>query len=131
MLKDERGTAVLEMAIVLPVLLALILGIIAYGDWFLVAHNVQQAANDAARSTIGGLTSAERLQMAVTSAQTDMRRAGTLDPQNATFAVDDDGTTLAVRIRYDASTDPLLNLSFVKTPSLVIERSAVVRLDSM
>ena len=128
---DIRGTAAIEMAFIMPLLLALILGIISYGTWFLTAHNVQQAANDAARAAIGGLTSTERLKLAVTSAQTNMSRSGALESGKATFTVDDDGTSLSVRIRYDASSDPLLHLGFVTTPSSVIERTAAVRLDSM
>jgi len=131
MWRDIRGTAVAEMAIVLPVLLALILGIISYGDWFYVAHNVQQAANNSARSAVGGLTSTERLQMALATAKSDMMRSGNLDFKNATLNIDDDGTSLTVHVRYDASSDPLLHLSFVNTPSSIIERAASVRLDSL
>ncbi|HSI16265.1 MAG TPA: TadE family protein, partial [Sphingomonas sp.] len=47
---DLRGVAVVEMAIVLPVLLVILMGIVTYGSWFLTAHSVQQVANDAARA---------------------------------------------------------------------------------
>lgn len=131
MLRDIRGTAVIEMAIVLPLLLALLLGIISFGDWFYVAHNVQQVANNAARAAIGGMTGSERLQMAVASAKSDMFRTGNLDPNKATVSVNDDGVSLSVKVLYDASSDPLLHLSFVSAPSHTIERMASVRMDSM
>lgn len=131
MIKDNRGTALVEMAIALPVLLTLIMGIVSYGDWFYTAHNIQQAANEAARSAIGGLTSKERQSLAIESAQTIMRRAGIVEDAATTFLVADDGTTFVMRIRHDASYDPLLRLSFVVSPSTIIQRAAAVRLDSM
>jgi len=129
--RDARGAVLVEMAITLPILLMLLMGIVSYGDWMMTAHSVQQAANDAARSTIAGLTSTERASIAQTTMQTTLRRAGTLDPTRATLSVDDDGTTLVVRLRYDASADPLLHLSLVPMPSAQIQRNAAIRLDSL
>lgn len=119
------------MAMVLPVLLALIMGILSYGDWFLTAHTVQQAANDAARAAIAGLTSAERQQIASDNVQAMLQRGGTLLPTNATTTVNDDGTTLAVRVRYDASRDPMLHVAFVAPPNPVIQRTAAISLGGL
>jgi uncharacterized membrane protein len=129
--QDVRGTALVEMAITLPVLLMLLMGIVSYGDWMLTAHSVQQAANDAARASIAGLTSSERASIAQSTMQTNLRRAGVLDPSHATLSVDDDGSTLVVRLLYDANADPLLHLSFVPMPSAQIERNAAIQLDSL
>jgi Flp pilus assembly protein TadG len=49
---DTRGTAIIEMALLLPLFLMLLLGILIYGQYFLLAHSVQQAANDGARAAI-------------------------------------------------------------------------------
>src|SRR3546814_9897733 len=49
-------------------LVTLLLGLVCYGQYFLIAHSVQQIANDAARATIGGLTSDERSRLAVDAA---------------------------------------------------------------
>src|SRR3546814_17971580 len=57
---DRRGAVIVEMALVLPLLVTLLLGLVCYGQYFLIANRVQQIANDAARATIGGRTSAER-----------------------------------------------------------------------
>lgn len=131
-LARHRGGAVLvEMAISLPILLTLMMGIISYGEWFLIAHSIQQAANDAARSAISGLTATERQAIAIATAQTDMRRGGVLNPARATFAVNDDNTTVVVAVSYNASTDPLLHLSFLPMPPAIIQRTAVIRLDGL
>ena len=129
--RNDRGAVLVEMAITLPVLLILLMGIISYGDWMLTAHSVQQAANDAARAAIAGLTSSERASLAQSGMQTNLRRADVLNPARATLSVDDDGATLVVRLRYDASADPLLHLSFVPMPSALIERVAAIKLDSL
>ncbi len=119
------------MAVALPILLTMIMGIISYGDWFLIAHSIQQTANDAARSAISGLTATERQATAIATAQTDMRRSGVLNPARATFSVNDDNTTVVVAVRYDASSDPLLHLSFIPMPANTIQRTAVIRLDGL
>lgn len=130
-MRHRRGAVIVEMAIALPVLLTLIMGIVSYGEWFLTAHSIQQTANDAARSAISGLSAAERSATAIATAQTDMRRAGVLNPSRATFTVNDDNTTVVVAVRYDASNDPLLHLSFVPMPATTIQRTAVIRLDGL
>src|SRR3546814_15918207 len=65
---DRRGAVIVEMALVLPLLVTLLLGLVCYGQYFLIAHSVQQIANDAARATIGRLTAAEPTRPAVDSA---------------------------------------------------------------
>jgi len=131
LLRHSKGAVIVEMAVALPVLLTLIMGIISYGDWFLTAHSIQQTANDAARSAISGLTATERQATAIATAQTDMRRGGVLNPARATFSVNDDNTTVVVAVNYDASSDPLLHLSFVPMPATTIQRTAVIRLDGL
>ena len=46
------GGAVLDMALVLPVLLYLAFGTVEYGYYFYVKHNVQSAAREGARAAI-------------------------------------------------------------------------------
>jgi Flp pilus assembly protein TadG len=128
---SERGAALVEMAITLPVLLVLLMGIVSYGDWMFTAHTVQQTANDAARAAIAGLTGPERAGIAQTTMETNMRRSGALDPAKAVLSVDDDGTTLVVRLRYDANADPLLHLGIVPMPGALIQRNAAIRLDGL
>src|SRR3546814_20804742 len=51
----ERAAAMVEMALVLPLFIALAMGILVYGRYFMLAHSVPQAANDGARAAIPGL----------------------------------------------------------------------------
>lgn len=127
-LRDIHGVALIEMAITLPVLLTLLFGIMAYGEWFFVSHTIQQAANDAARSAISGLTKAERYAIITKTVNADFVRGSTLDASKMTLVVEDDGATIIVRLSYNAASDPLLSTGLVPVPSKTISRSAAILL---
>jgi Flp pilus assembly protein TadG len=48
----RRGNAVLDMALVLPILLALAFGTVEFGHYFWIKHNLQAAAREGARASI-------------------------------------------------------------------------------
>jgi hypothetical protein len=48
-LRGERGQAVVELALVLPVILTVVIGVFAFGTAFNFTNNVSQLANEAAR----------------------------------------------------------------------------------
>jgi Flp pilus assembly protein TadG len=127
---DLRGVAVVEMAIVLPVLLVILMGIVTYGSWFLTAHSVQQVANDAARASLAGVNATDRANIVNASVATSVRRGGTLSATHTSVAIDDDGATLVVHLSYDASSNPLFTASMLPLPEKVIRRDAVIRLES-
>jgi Flp pilus assembly protein TadG len=130
---DARGVAAIEMAIALPILLTFVMGIISYGDWFLTSHTVQQAANDAARAAIAGLTADERSTIATSNVKTMLTRGGALNPTKATTSTTSDPATqtMKVVVVYDASQDPLLRMSFIAPPPNMITRSAAINLGGM
>lgn len=128
MLRNRRGVALVEMAITLPVVLTLLFGIMAYGQWFFVAHTVQQTANDAARSALAGLTKDERYAIALKTVNATFVRGGMLDSTKVTTVVEDDGSMIVVRLSYDAAKDPVLSSGLVPVPSTTIRRSAAVML---
>jgi Flp pilus assembly protein TadG len=128
--RDRRGAAAIEMAFSLPILLTLITGIITYGGWFLCAHTVQAAANEAARAGIGGLNPTERSALVRQALDANLRKTGELNPDRMNLLVDDDGKTLTVHLSYDASKDPLLSIKLVPTPAKTIDRSASVTLSA-
>jgi Flp pilus assembly protein TadG len=122
---DRRGAVLVEMALVLPLLASLLLGIVCYGRYFLVAHSVQQIANDAARVTVAGLTPAERDRLATQTAAAAAAANPEIDPADMTVAVREHGQTLSVRITFDARGE-FMRFPLVPMPSSRIERSAVV-----
>ncbi|MDE2514847.1 MAG: pilus assembly protein [Rhodospirillales bacterium] len=60
----EEGVAALEFAIVAPLFLALVFGIIVYGIYFTIWIAVTEAASEGARASVAGLDTAERVSLA-------------------------------------------------------------------
>lgn len=128
MLKCNKGAVIVEFAFVMPVLLMVLAGTLAYGQWFYFAHAMQQAANDAARAALTGLTTTERATLAQKAADLDLNGIAGLASGSTRLAVQDDGTQVRVTMTYDASSSPLLRSGLVPLPSTTINRSAIVQL---
>ena len=126
--RARGGAAAVEFALVSPVLIALLMGIVTYGSYFLTAHTVQQIANDSARAAIAGLDDNERTQLAENAAIAGMAAAqpymkGVL----IGVTVSRNDTLLSVRLSYDASRDVWTHL-LVPAPSTTITRTASIQL---
>ena len=128
---DERGAALIEMALVMPILLAFLLGIISFGSWIALAHTIQQSANEGARAGLAGMTVEERASIAKTAADTALAQASNVNLKKVSVVVQDDGAMLIVRISYEPTGDPLLSMSIVPLPSGPITRQAAVKLQGM
>ena len=124
---DAKGAALIEFAIVLPVLILLMFGMLAYAQYFLLAHSTQQLANDAARATIAGMSSAERLTLAQASVNREKAALPEAARSTITTAVDEAVDTVTVRVRLDASNVTLFRSQVIPMLDPVIERRAVIR----
>lgn len=125
---DQRGVAAIEFAIVAPLLIMMMFGMIMYGSWFWMAHSVQSMASEGARAAIAGLDPAEREQLARTFVGLQVGDLG-LDSAKAAVEVESTPNVIRVDIAYDASDHPLMALSgLIPSPPKVIRRTAVVRL---
>lgn len=124
---DRRGVALIEFALLLPPLLLLLLGIFGYGQYFLLAHSVQQIANDAARATIGGLSASERWTLATNSVNASVAQLPDIRANQYALAVTENGNLVTVTVTVDATANPLLASRFVPMPDAVIRRQGVVR----
>lgn len=123
------GATAVEFAIVAPVLLLLLFGIVVYGGYFLMSHSVQQLANDAARAAVGGMTDAERRQLAAGSLAGELPTYGYLSPVATQLTYTDQGGVMTVSITYDASGNPLWALNgVIPMPPTTIVRSASVQI---
>lgn len=127
--KDERGSAAVEFALVGPLLILLLIGMIVYGGWFWLAQSVQSLASEAARASIAGLDGAERTQLAQTYVSRHADALAGLDPARASLTVQSDADSIQVRILYDAHDHPVMSLAgLIPAPPSTIERTAVVRI---
>lgn len=128
---DRRGSVLVEAAFVLPLLIGLLFGILIYGCWFMTAHNIQQAANEAARTALAGLDDAER-RMLVDQAVTRSLAGSTLIDTHLLHVTTPglSGGYYSVRLTYDLQADPLFAASLVPLPTTSIQREAVVRVEA-
>lgn len=128
---NKDGAAAIEFALVLPVFLLVMLGILAYGIYFAAAHSVARLAADAARASVAGLTDTERSSLAHQSVITNVATYAVLiDPTKITVEaapVATDASQFRVAVRYQAGNLPILSFTpFLPMPSETIERAAVV-----
>ena len=119
------------MALVLPFLLALLMGIVSYGDYFLTAHLVQQAAPDAARASLAGMNATERKSIAVDTAKRMLDATGVLRRDRGQVDTVEVDNLITVSVRYDASADPLLSLPFVPSPGTTLTARGVAMIGGL
>lgn len=126
---ESRGNAAIEFALVAPIFLMFAMGIVSYGGYFWLAHNLQELANDSARAAVAGLTSDERSQLAQSAFDSEVADYGALTPAKAQVLYDGDTQAFTVSISYDASASGFwIADGLIPMPSSTIVRSASVRL---
>ncbi|AJA08845.1 TadE-like protein [Sphingopyxis fribergensis] len=122
--RGERGAAIVEMALVLPLLLALLMGVLIYGQYFMLAHSVQQAANDGARASIIGLDAADRSAVASRAVARSLQAVEGAH----SVAVAETSEAITVAVTFTAPQDSFLRSSFVPSPGNVIRARATFEL---
>lgn len=126
LLRNQRAAAVVEMALVLPLLLTLLVGILVYGQYYMIAHAVQQAANDGARAALVGLDTADRDAIA--------RRAATRSLQSfagdgvPAVSVSETTDAITVAVAYTVPPDSFARTAFVPIPDSVVRARATFEL---
>jgi Flp pilus assembly protein TadG len=127
--RARDGNVAIEFAFIAPVFLMMLLGIVSYGGYFLLAHNIQELANDSARAALPGLTVAERQQLAQAQLTTELTDYGMLTPALASASYSGDTNGYTVSISYNASKSGFWAASaLVPMPSSTIVRSATIKL---
>jgi Flp pilus assembly protein TadG len=131
LVKCSRATSAVEFAIVMPVFLIMLFGIISFGAYLTLTHDVQQIAAEAARASIGGLSDGERASLARDSITASAAAYPMLTPERLTVvsAVTDPATNVfAVTLSYDASNMYLFDLpQFVPALPTKIVRAASIK----
>jgi len=126
----ERGVAAIEFALVAPILLTLVFGIIAYGIYFCVWIAISEAAANGARASVGGLTDAERISLATTAVTNDITSYGPmLTIGNATIVAQDaagsSGGAFQVSVTYNMTSLGLSTLAGLLTLPTVTPTATV------
>jgi Flp pilus assembly protein TadG len=126
----DAATAV-EFALVFPIFLIVLFGIISFGAYLGVVHGVQQIAAEAARAAVAGITDAERVSLAQNNINANIASYPLIAPARLTLdsaATDPATSVFAITVRYDASDMFIFNLpNFVPAPAPTIIRSAAIQ----
>lgn len=129
LLRDRKGASAVEFALIAPVLLLLVAGILAYGSVFATSLSLQQLAAETARATIGGLNDAERQTLAQARFNATASTYPLLNPSKVTFEFNQGaGSTLSrVTLRYDMTGHPAYALEhLIPLPASPISFTMVV-----
>lgn len=124
--RDRKGAVSVEAALVLPVLILLLFGIVTYGLWLMTANSLQQVANEAARATLGSLNATERQQRVMEAISTSLRQTGAVAQEDVTITTAVSGAYYTVTLTYDTSAHALFSTSLVPLPGNSIVRRATV-----
>jgi Flp pilus assembly protein TadG len=129
-LRCVRGASAVEFALVTPLFLAMVFGIIMFGSYLAVIHGVQQLAAEAARTSIAGLSDSERGDLARNYVTAHAAAYPLIVPAQVSVnaaASPSDANVFVVTVNYDASGLFIYSLpSFVPVPSSAIARSAAI-----
>lgn len=125
----RQGSAAIEFALVGPLLIMMLVGMVVYGGWLWLAQSVQTLATESARAAIGGLNTAERISLAKAFVAAEAEGVGGLGLDHLTVTAETDEEAIRVRIAFDASDHPIMMMSgLLPSPPSVIERTAIVRI---
>jgi Flp pilus assembly protein TadG len=130
-LSDQRGTSAIEFAILAPVFLLMLAGMLAYGLYFGAAHSLAQLAADAARTSLAGITSSERDRLVRSYIEANAEDYVLLDRRQLRFSIGDkpgDPAQYRVTLTYDASDLPIWALSPpLPLPSQIMRYTSTIR----
>ena len=129
--RDDRGAVIIEAAFVLPLLVGLLYGVVTYACWFMAAHSLQQAANDAARAAVAGIDSGDRANIVAQNISQSVLNAGTVQADLVTYSTSQIGNFYSVSVSYQVARSPLFRAGLVPVPQQAITRTAVVQLMSL
>lgn len=123
----QRATSAVEFAMLLPLFIAVVFGIVVFGSYFAVVHGIQQLAAEAARSSIAGVNDTERGTLANNYINTNVSAYPLINASHLTVSAVPSGTTaFVVTVTYDASDLYIYTLPSVVKPPSMITRSAVI-----
>jgi Flp pilus assembly protein TadG len=129
--RARGGGAAVEFAILAPVFLLMLAGMLAYGLYFGAAHSLQQLSADAARIAISGLDATERNLLVGRYLDRHASDYVLIDRDFLTYSIGDDpddATQYRVVLIYDAIELPIWNLyPPLPTPGRYLTFSSSIR----
>jgi Flp pilus assembly protein TadG len=128
---EDRGVAAVEFAIIAPLFLLTLFGIICFGILSGTYNAVQRISADAARAAIAGLTATEQAALAQSYVSSIVSSYGFIDPKNVTVTTASNTNTFSVTVSYDMSNSYIFALENVLNyASPIITRTAAIQTGS-
>lgn len=126
---DRCGATAVEFALVSPILVVLLFGLVGFGAIISVDNGLQQLVAEAARASVAGLSDAERAQLAQASLTANAKSYPFIDPTRINLVTSDPtASSFQVTVRYDMSgLFAYRMLAGLPLPSPAVARSAVVQ----
>ncbi|TRO97225.1 pilus assembly protein [Glycocaulis profundi] len=103
---DRRGVSAVEFALLAPVALVMMCGLVAYGLIFSTHISLQQLVAETTRATVSGITPEERSAIARDHLSRTIDRYPLLRADAADVSVISAGGMTEVRLYYDATGHP-------------------------
>ncbi|WP_411817113.1 TadE/TadG family type IV pilus assembly protein [Hyphococcus sp. DH-69] len=131
MMKSRSGSAAVEFAIVAPVFLMMILGMLGGGIYLGAVHSVRQLTSDVARATIAGADEGERIFIAKHYVKTNAHSYAFLRQDKLYISVEDSdivANQFDVEIIFYADELPIWNIAgFFPFPNREIKGRTSIR----
>jgi Flp pilus assembly protein TadG len=111
--RDDAGTSAVEFAILAPLFMSMITGMLAYGLYFGASHSLQQLAADAARVSVAGINTTERNALVEAYLTSNADYYMLIDAEKLEREIGplpSDSNYYQVTLSYDASNLPIWNL---------------------
>lgn len=125
----ESGAVAVEFAILGPVFLLMLAGVVVWGQYMWIAHTVQQLANDSARAALAGLDNTEREALARETLAAEVTDYANLRPAAASMTVESKPDRMTVSVTYDTTGVAIGAFSgLIPSPPKLVLKQATVRL---
>src|SRR5580658_2303921 len=130
--RSNSAVSAVEFAMVFPLFLMLLFGIIIYGSYLVVVHGVEQLAAEAARSSIAGLSDTERASLAQSYITSNVTYYPLISASRLTVnaaASGSNANVFVVTVSYDDSNSFIYMLPQLlpAPPSSIVETAAIQR----
>lgn len=120
-----------ETAILLPIMIVLVVGMVSFGTFFMTAHGIQEAANEGSRAALAGLDDAERQTLASGGASSAIAVAAGVDRNRVTTTSARSGSYFTVTVTYTPADPNWLTYGLLPMRVTAITRQSTVRLNTL
>jgi Flp pilus assembly protein TadG len=126
--RQQSGSIAVEFALVVPIFLLILFGIVAFGVIISINTGVQQLVAEAARASVAGIDDGERTTLAKNFIAANARAYPFIDPSRLVTTTTAGPTTFQISATYDLSKSAAYMVpKWIPLPPPIITRKAIVQ----